>query len=55
MPKLLNGAAQASKEMNDADNIKKEDFENIDNTEKTGENIMISDVQSISAVICTKL
>eukprot|EP00090_Calanus_glacialis_P045694 TRINITY_DN8651_c0_g1_i1.p1 TRINITY_DN8651_c0_g1~~TRINITY_DN8651_c0_g1_i1.p1 ORF type:complete len:1419 (-),score=222.67 TRINITY_DN8651_c0_g1_i1:288-4544(-) len=55
MPKLLNGAAEASKEMNDADNIKKEDFENIDNTEKTGENIMISDVQSISAVIGTKV
>ena len=51
MPKLLNGAAQASKEMNDAENIKKEDFENIDNTEKTGENILISNVQSISAVI----
>ena len=52
MPKLLNGAAQASKEMNDAENIKKEDFENIDNT---GENIMISDVQSISAVIGTEV
>ena len=55
MPKLLNGAAQASNEMNDADNIKKEDFENVDTTEKTGENIMISDVQSISAVIVTEV
>ena len=37
MPKLLNGAPQAFKERNDADNIKKEDFENVDNTENTGE------------------
>ena len=48
MPKLLNGAAKASNEMNDAVDVKKEDFENIENT---GEIIKISDVQSISAVI----
>lgn len=49
MPKQLNGAAEASKDMNDAvdDNDKKDDVEN------TGEKI--SDVQSISAVTDTEV
>ena len=49
MPKILNGAAEASKEMNDAVDVKRDDFEN------TGENIKISNIQSISAVNGTEV
>jgi len=45
MPKLVNGAPKTSNDTDDASNNKNEDFEN------TGENIKISGVQSISAVI----
>jgi len=49
MPKILNGAAEASKEMKDAVDVKRDDFEN------TGENIKISNIQSISAVNGTEV
>ena len=44
MPKLLNGAPTASTDNDDATKNQTEDYDN------TGDNIMISEVQSISAV-----
>ena len=49
MPKMINGAAEASKEMNDAVDDKRDDFEN------TGEDVKISNIQSIAAVNGTEV